>query len=397
VSQDMSAIVEILVNEKFVDEQVIDSQMMDQAMGLAIATASRSRRLSPPNPWVGAVVLSASGEVVGSGSTQAPGGSHAEVAALLEAGELARDGVLVVTLEPCNHQGRTPACTEQIIAAGISRVVVAIQDPDPLVSGSGIERLRSAGLQVSLGTRAAEVCDQLAPYLHQRLTGRAFCVVKTAMSLDARSVARDGTSQWITGPEARADAHNLRADSQAVVIGAGTALADSPSLNARDATPPATRQPNRVLLDARGRVPATGPLFDQSIAATIVFTTDSADSEALKAWRAAGAGVEIVEPQGSGVHLKQVLQVLSEKYGVLQAMVEGGAAMHAAFIEASLVDRVVAYVAPTFLGRDGRLAFDLDGPSTVMDASKWRITNTMLVGSDIRITLEPIVAAEELS
>ena len=393
----MSAIVEILVNEKFVDEQVIDSQMMDQAMGLAIATASRARRLSPPNPWVGAVVLSASGEVVGSGSTQAPGGSHAEVAALLEAGELARDGVLVVTLEPCNHQGRTPACTEQIIAAGISRVVVAIEDPDPLVSGSGIERLRSAGLQVSLGTRAAEVCDQLAPYLHQRLTGRAFCVVKTAMSLDARSVARDGTSQWITGPEARADAHNLRADSQAVIIGAGTALADSPSLNARDATPPATRQPNRVLLDARGRVPATGPLFDQSIAATIVFTTDSADAQAVEAWRAAGALVEVVEPQGSGVHLEQVLQVLASKYGVLQAMVEGGAAMHAAFIEASLVDRVVAYVAPTFLGRDGRLAFDLDGPSTVMDASKWRITNTMLVGSDIRITLEPIVGAEELS
>ena len=388
----MSAIVEILVNEKLVDEQRIE-----QAMGLAIAAASRARRLSPPNPWVGAVVLSASGEVVGSGSTQAPGGSHAEVAALLEAGESARDGVLVVTLEPCNHQGRTPACTEQIIAAGISRVIVAIEDPDPLVAGSGIERLRSAGLQVSLGTRAAEVRDQLAPYLHQRLTGRAFCVVKTAMSLDARSVARDGTSQWITGPEARSDAHNLRADSQAVIIGAGTALADSPSLNARDATPSATRQPNRVLLDARGRVPATGPLFDQSIAATIVFTTASADAEAIKAWREAGALVEVVEPQGSGVHLEQVLQLLSEKHGVLQAMVEGGAAMHAAFIEASLVDRIVAYVAPTFLGRDGRLAFDLDGPSTVMDASKWRITNTMLVGSDIRITLDPIVAAEELS
>ncbi len=385
------------MNEKLVDEQVIDSQRMDQAMGLAIATASRARRLSPPNPWVGAVVLSASGEVVGTGSTQAPGGSHAEVAALLEAGELARDGVLVVTLEPCNHQGRTPACTEQIIAAGISRVVVAIEDPDPLVAGSGIERLRSAGIEVSLGIRNAEVREQLAPYLHQRLTGRAFCVVKTAMSLDARSVARDGTSQWITGPEARSDAHNLRADSQAVIIGAGTALADSPSLNARDATPPATRQPNRVLLDARGRVPATGPLFDQSIAATIVFTTVSADASAVAAWREAGALVEVVEPQVSGVHLEQVLEVLASKYGVLQAMVEGGAAMHAAFIEASLVNRVVAYVAPTFLGRDGRLAFDLDGPSTVMDASKWRITDTMLVGSDIRITLDPIVAAEELS
>ena len=385
------------MNEKLVDEQVIDSQRMDQAMGLAIATASRARRLSPPNPWVGAVVLSASGEVVGTGSTQAPGGSHAEVAALLEAGELARDGVLVVTLEPCNHQGRTPACTEQIIAAGISRVVLAIEDPDPLVAGSGIERLRSAGIEVSLGIRNAEVREQLAPYLHQRLTGRAFCVVKTAMSLDARSVARDGTSQWITGPEARSDAHNLRADSQAVIIGAGTALADSPSLNARDATPPATRQPNRVLLDARGRVPATGPLFDQSIAATIVFTTVSADASAVAAWREAGALVEVVEPQVSGVHLEQVLEVLASKYGVLQAMVEGGAAMHAAFIEASLVNRVVAYVAPTFLGRDGRLAFDLDGPSTVMDASKWRITDTMLVGSDIRITLDPIVAAEELS
>lgn len=378
-------------------EQVIDSQMIEQAMGLAIATASRARRLAPPNPWVGAVVLSASGEVVGTGSTQAPGGSHAEVAALLEAGELARDGVLVVTLEPCNHQGRTPACTEQIIAAGISRVVVAIEDPDPLVAGSGIERLRSVGIEVSLGIRNAEVRDQLAPYLHQRLTGRAFCVLKTAMSLDARSVARDGTSQWITGPEARADAHNLRADSQAVIIGAGTALADSPSLNARDADPPATRQPNRVLLDARGRVPATGPLFDQSIAATIVFTTVSADPSAVLAWREAGALVEVVEPQGSGVHLEQVLQVLASKYGVLQAMVEGGAAMHAAFIEASLADRVVAYVAPTFLGREARLAFDLDGPSTLGDASKWRIADTMLVGSDIRITLDPVVGAEELS
>jgi diaminohydroxyphosphoribosylaminopyrimidine deaminase/5-amino-6-(5-phosphoribosylamino)uracil reductase len=144
-------------------------------------------------------------------------------------------------------------------------------------------------------------------------------------------------------------------------------------------------------------VPATGALFDQSIAATIVFTTASADASAVAAWLEAGAFVEVVEPQGSGVHLEQVLQVLASKYGVLQAMVEGGAAMHAAFIDASLVNRVVAYVAPTFLGRDARLAFDLDGPTTVMDASKWRITDTMLVGSDIRITLDPIVAAEELS
>jgi diaminohydroxyphosphoribosylaminopyrimidine deaminase/5-amino-6-(5-phosphoribosylamino)uracil reductase len=151
------------------------------------------------------------------------------------------------------------------------------------------------------------------------------------------------------------------------------------------------------LLDARGRVPATGPLFDQSIAATIVFTTLSADPSAVEAWREAGALVEVVEPQGSGVDLEQVLQVLASKYGVLQAMVEGGAAMHAAFIEASLANRVVAYVAPTFLGREARLAFDLDGPSTLGDASKWRIADTMLVGSDIRITLDPVVAAEELS
>lgn len=378
-------------------EQVIDSQMIEQAMDLAIACASRARRISPPNPWVGAVVLSASGEVVGAGATESPGGSHAEVVALLEAGAAARDGVLVVTLEPCNHQGRTPACTDLIIAAGISRVVVALGDPDALVAGSGIERLRASGIEVSGGIRSAEVREQLAPYLHQRVSGRAFCVIKTAMSLDGRSVARDGTSKWITGPEARADSHNLRADSQAVIIGAGTALADSPSLNARDATPPATRQPYRVLLDARGRVPAVGALFDQSISPTIVFTTPAAEAIAVEAWRVAGAEVEVVEAQESGVHLEQVLQVLAAKYGVLLAMVEGGAALHAAFIEASLADRVVAYVSPTFLGRDGRLAFDLDGPSTVGDASKWRITDTMLVGSDIRITLEPIVVAEELS
>lgn len=370
--------------------------MIEQAMDLAIACASRARRISPPNPWVGAVVLSASGEVVGTGATQAPGGSHAEVAALLEAGDAARGGVLVVTLEPCNHQGRTPACTDLIISAGISRVVVAIEDPDALVAGSGISRLRSSGIEVGIGTGDAKVREQLAPYLHQRVSGRAFCVIKTAMSLDGRSVARDGTSQWITGAEARSDSHNLRADSQAVIIGAGTALTDSPSLNARDAIPAAVRQPIRVLLDAVGRVPAIGPLFDQAISRTIVFTTDAADSAAVSNWRTAGAEVEVVEKQGSGVHLEQVLQVLASKYEVIQAMVEGGAALHAAFIEASLADRVVAYVAPTFLGRDGRLAFDLDGPSTVEDAVKWRITDTMLVGSDIRITLEPIVGSEEL-
>ncbi|MFM7270700.1 MAG: bifunctional diaminohydroxyphosphoribosylaminopyrimidine deaminase/5-amino-6-(5-phosphoribosylamino)uracil reductase RibD [Actinomycetes bacterium] len=363
-----------------------DERTMDTALGLAAG----ARRIAPPNPWVGCVVLAADGRVVGSAATRAPGGAHAEAGALVEAGDAARGGTAYVTLEPCDHHGRTPPCTDALITAGIARVVVAIEDPDPQVAGRGIARLRRAGVEVEVGVRDEAAAAQLAPYLHQRRTGRAFALLKTAASLDGRSAAADGSSQWITGPEARADAHGLRADSQAVIVGSGTALADRPSLTARDCDPPADRQPRRVLLDARGRVPAEGPLFDPQPGPPLVFTTAAAPADRVAEWRAAGAEVEVVDPQGGGVHLEQVLTGLATRHGVVQAMVEGGAALHGAFCDLGLADRIVAYLAPVLLGRDGRPAFDLAGPATLADAARWRIVDTTSLGADVRITLDPV-------
>jgi len=372
------------------DERATDERAMDTALDLA----ARARRIAPPNPWVGCVVVGGDGTVLGRGSTQPPGGAHAEVGALAEAGDTARGATAYVTLEPCDHHGRTPPCTGALIDAGVARVVVAVEDPDPRVAGRGIAQLRAAGIEVEVGVRAVAATVLLAPYLLQRRSGRAFALLKTAASLDGRTAAVDGTSQWITGSEARADAHGLRADSQAVIVGSGTALADRPTLTARDCDPPAERQPRRVLLDARGRVPAGGPLFDPRFGSPLVFTTATAPADRIGEWRAAGAEVEVVEPQDGGVHLEQVLVALAEHHGVVQAMVEGGAALHGAFLDHGLADRIVAYLAPVLLGRDARPAFDLAGPTTLADATRWRITDTRSLGPDVRITLDPVAAED---
>jgi diaminohydroxyphosphoribosylaminopyrimidine deaminase/5-amino-6-(5-phosphoribosylamino)uracil reductase len=338
------------------------------------------------------VVVGPDGTVVGEGTTEPPGGPHAEVGALAAAGARAWGATAYVTLEPCAHHGRTPPCTEALLAAGVARVVVALGDPDPNVAGRGIARLREQGVTVDVATGPAvdDIRRSLAPYLHHRGTGRAFCVLKTATSLDGRTAAADGTSRWITGAAARADAHELRADSQAVVVGAGTALADLPSLTVRDAAPPAVeRQPLRALLDARGRVPATGPLFDPALAPTLVVTTDRAPAERVDAWRAAGAKVETVAgaPAGDGVDLAAMLELLGRE-GVVQALVEGGAAVHGALLAAGLADRVVAYVAATVLGTGGRPALDFAGPATVDDAPRWRLGSVTRLGDDVRLDYE---------
>ncbi|MGH8992828.1 MAG: bifunctional diaminohydroxyphosphoribosylaminopyrimidine deaminase/5-amino-6-(5-phosphoribosylamino)uracil reductase RibD, partial [Acidimicrobiia bacterium] len=300
-------------------------------MAMALDLGEQGRRSAPPNPWVGCVV-ERDGQVVGTGFHRAPGEPHAEPVALAEAGERARGATAWVTLEPCNHHGRTPPCTDGLIAAGVARVVVAVTDPDPGVTGGGIERLRAAGIAVEVGPGAAAVAASLRPYLHHRTTGRPYCVLKAAASLDGRTAAADGSSQWITGPGAREDTHRLRADSQAVVIGSGTALADRPMLNVRLAEG-VSRQPTRVLLDSTGRVPAAGPLFDPALAPTLVLTTAAAAREAVKGWLEAGADVEVVAAtgDGSGVDLAAALAVLGDR-GVLQAMVEGGPTLHGALV-----------------------------------------------------------------
>jgi diaminohydroxyphosphoribosylaminopyrimidine deaminase / 5-amino-6-(5-phosphoribosylamino)uracil reductase len=366
------------------------SEPADLFMARALELARGVRRLTAPNPWVGCVIAH-DGEIVGEGATSPPGGPHAEIVALAAAGARARDATVFTTLEPCSHRGRTGPCTDALVGAGVARVVSAIEDPDPNVAGRGHAALRTAGVQVEAGVGAAEAEHLLAPYLVHRREGRSFTVLKTATSLDGRVAAADGASRWITGPAARADAHERRADSQAVVVGSGTALADAPSLTVRNAQPPLGPPPLRVLLDARGRVPATGRLFDPTLAPTLVVTTDRAPAAARRGWADAGARVEVVDAgrHGLGVDLGEALALLARD-GVLQALVEGGPTVHGALLEAGLVDRVVSYVAPLVLGAGGRAGYGLDPGPALAQAPRLRLTRVTAMGDDICLEYDAI-------
>lgn len=361
----------------------------DELMGRAITLARGARRHTAPWPAVGAVVAH-DGEIVGEGATGPfPTGPHAEVVALDAAGERARGATIYTTLEPCDHHGNTPPCTEALIEAGITRVLSAVDDPDEKVAGRGYARLRGAGIDVVTGVHEGAARRDLAPYLHHRRTGRAFVTAKVATTLDGRVAAADGSSRWITSAQARADAHELRADAQAIVVGAGTALADRPALTVRDVEVLPQHAPLRVLLDARGRVPAEGPLFDTARAPTLVVTTDRARPGAVDAWRAAGAKVETVapSPDGSGVDLDAAFIILGS-HGVLHALVEGGATLLGALVIGGHAQRLVAYVAPALLGTGGVPAFAFPGPASVEGALRFDLVDVTRVGPDVRLEYE---------
>ncbi len=320
------------------------------------AEAVRGR--TSPNPWVGAVVVPDPGDAGSwfAGATAPPGGPHAEVTALAAAGSRASNATLYVTLEPCAHQGRTPACTEAIVRAGIRRVVVAVEDPDPLVSGRGIAALRSAGVDVDLGPGSDKVGGQLAAYLKHRRTGRPWVVLKLAASLDGGIAAPDGSSRWITGEAARRDAHRLRAQSDAVMVGAGTVRNDDPALDVR--LPPGDpwfrgpdEQPERIVL---GRIPP-------------------------------GAAVEPASSMEG--ELGAVLTELGTR-GMIQVLVEGGARVAHAFHTSGLVDRYVLYLAPAlFGGSDARPLFDGPGAATIGDLWRGRVASVTSLEGDLRVEL----------
>jgi diaminohydroxyphosphoribosylaminopyrimidine deaminase/5-amino-6-(5-phosphoribosylamino)uracil reductase len=326
----------------------------DEQMQRAIELGASVRASTPPNPWVGCVLETVDGHRF-EGATQPVGGPHAEAVALAAAraagAELA-GATAWVTLEPCSHHGRTPPCADALAEAGVARVVVGIEDPDPQVAGRGVARLRDAGVEVVRGVRADAVEDELAPDLVHRRTGRPYVVLKLAASLDGRTAAPDGTSRWITGPEARADAHALRAESDAILVGAGTVRADDPSLTVRDA--PAPRgDPVRVVL---GRAPA-------------------------------GAKVHpCLERSGD---LGAVLDELGG-LGHLQLLVEGGAAVAHGFHHAGLVDRYVLYLAPALFGGDDAPGlFAGPGARTIGDVQRGAIRSVTPLGADLRIDLVP--------
>ena len=360
------------------------------ALDRACELAGRGAGTALPNPVVGCVLLSPSGDVVGEGFHQRAGGPHAEVMALGVAGDGAAGATAVVTLEPCNHTGRTGPCTEALLAAGVARVVVAVRDPWPTAAG-GIERLRAAGLTVLdlSEARAAEAGDPAVTgpaaaadrngavaravgaaedvnrvWLGAARNQRPFVTLKAAISIDGRVAAEDGTSQWISSPASRAEVHELRRLVDSIAVGSGTVFADDPQLTARDADGRVTgRQPLRVVIDSRGRTPSTARVFDDA-APTLLATVDRF-----------GAGAD------GRVDLAAVLAQLYRD-GRRHLLVEGGPRLAAAFLDARLVDEVLIYLAPLLLGA-GRSALEGGAVRTLADAHRAELRELRRLGPDV--------------
>ena len=316
-------------------------------MEYSLSLARRSLGLSSPNPAVGAVVVK-DGEVVGEGNTQPPGQFHAEVVALEQAGAASHGGEIFVTLEPCCFAGRTPPCTRAIIDSGVSKVHIATTDPNPKVSGQGILELEKAGIEVLMGEsrRAAErVVEGYTKYI---TTGRPFVTAKFAASLDGKIATRSGESQWITGPEARQRAHELRRCADAIIVGSGTVQADNPRLTARDPQGnPIDRQPTLVVVDTRARVSTNSLVFDQPGRAILAANEISSGTRSRLEQR--GVDVVTVPANEAGIDLNALLDLLGKRE-LTNVLIEGGGTLLGSFFDQGLVEKVVAFMAPAIIG-----------------------------------------------
>ncbi|MDF9391813.1 bifunctional diaminohydroxyphosphoribosylaminopyrimidine deaminase/5-amino-6-(5-phosphoribosylamino)uracil reductase RibD [Methylococcus capsulatus] len=355
-------------------------------MAHALRLAEKGLYTTDPNPRVGCVLVQGN-EVVGEGWHQRAGGPHAEIVALRDAGERARDATAYVTLEPCSHHGRTPPCADALIEAGVRRVAVAMQDPNPRVAGRGLERLRRAGIDVSCGLLWQEA-ERLNPGFIKRMrSGLPFVRSKLAMSLDGRTALASGESKWITGEVARQDVHRLRARSSAIVTGIGTVRADDPLLSARPDEATDLEQPARVILDSRLRSPANARVFRQA-GRTLVLTTAS-DPPARQALLNAGAEVLEVQPDAAGrPELTAVLRLLG-RMEFNEVLFEAGATLNGALLLAGVVDEWTVYLAPCVLGDEARGLFRLPGLAGMADRQELAIVDARRVGRDMRLILRP--------
>jgi diaminohydroxyphosphoribosylaminopyrimidine deaminase / 5-amino-6-(5-phosphoribosylamino)uracil reductase len=357
----------------------VDEEAM---MRRALALAERGRGIVSPNPLVGAV-LAREGRVVGEGWHEGPGTPHGEAMAIAAAGEAARSATLFATLEPCDHHGRTPPCTRAILQAGVARVVVAAGDPHPLVDGRGFARLRQAGVVVEVGLLREEAERQNEAFRTHVRTGLPLVVLKMAATLDGKVAAHDGSSRWITGEAARAEVHRMRAAADAVVVGAGTALADDPALTVRD--PGYRGEPVlRVLVDARGRVPATRRLFDGA-APTLVANVEQAPGDRLDEWREAGADVALLPGGPGGVSIPALFAHLGKR-DVQLALVEGGPTLAWSAVREGSVNRLVLFVAPLLVGGTGAPGIlGGEGVAPIGDGVHAEITSVERVGDDLKV------------
>ncbi len=381
------------------------SRMMARAFELARAV----RGTTSPNPAVGAVIVDGL-QIVGEGATQPPGapdpssrfgrpqlrpgGPHAEVMALREAGARARGATMYVTLEPCAHFGRTPPCTDAIIEAGLARVVVAVGDPDPRVAGRGLNQLREAGIEVSLGDGAAEGAVHYEAYAHHRRSGRPFVTAKFAASLDGRIASTSGDSRWISGPQTLQWAHQHRPLFDAMLVGVETIIVDNPQLTARpERWTGAVPQPMRVVVDSRGRTPLESRVLDGTdTSRTLIATTDAAPGEFREVMASRGVEVAVLpgDPAAEGrVSLAALLELLGQERGVVSLLVEGGGEVLGSFFDQRLINKVTAVVAPMIIGGDAQTAVRGRGAERMRDVLRLNHMNVERLGADLLVTGYP--------
>jgi diaminohydroxyphosphoribosylaminopyrimidine deaminase/5-amino-6-(5-phosphoribosylamino)uracil reductase len=354
-------------------------------MALALALARRGLGRTAPNPPVGCVLVK-NDRVVGRGWTQPAGRPHAEAEALRRAGDAAKGATAYVTLEPCNHHGATPPCTEALISADVARCVVAWSDPDPNVAGRGLDRMRAAGIAIETGVGADDAAELYRGYTLQRRDGRPSVTLKLATTLDGRLATRRGESQWITGPEARTHAHRLRATHDAVMVGSGTAVADNPRLSVR--LPGLDdRQPLRVVVDGRLRVPLTHDLVARAREhPTLLITRSDALADRRAAYESAGVTVVPVALGRDGTLSPfAALQALGAR-GITRVLVEGGSMLAAGLSRAALVDELVWFRAPRVIGGDGVPAIAGFGLERLASTPAFERTGSQCVGPDLMET-----------
>lgn len=361
-------------------------------MSRALHLAARGRYTTSPNPNVGCVLVR-DGLVVGEGYHRRAGEPHAEVHALRAAGERTRGATAYVTLEPCSHHGRTPPCADALIAAGVGRVVVAMEDPNPLVAGRGLRRLAAAGIAVQVGLLQGEA-EALNPgFIRRMRTGRPRVQVKLAASLDGRTALANGQSQWITGPAARADVQRWRAQSSAILSGTDTVLIDDPSLNVRWHELPASvravypeaelRQPIRILLDSQQRLIPQARLF--ALPGEVWLARSRAEGH----WPAAVSQLELPLSAASGkLDLAALLQTLGQK-GINDLWVEAGPRLAGALLQAQLVDELILYLAPKLMGQQARGLLALPEFVSMDRVPTLTLSDLRQVGGDVRLTLRP--------
>lgn len=357
-----------------------DYQYMQLAITLARATAGQTS----PNPCVGAVLVK-NGETISTGVHLKAGSPHAERLAIQAAGENAKDATLYVTLEPCSHHGRTPPCADLIIEARIKKVFVASLDPNPLVAGKGIEKLKSAGIEVEIGLCEEDALELNKMFFHYIQNQTPFVTIKGAVSLDGKIAAKTGDSKWITSDEARQDVHSLRHEHDAILVGINTILQDNPLLTTR--RPQGGKNPVRIILDTELKIPLSAKVVQDPSSETIIFTGSHIDTN--KAKQLTGLGVEVISLDSERISVQEVLRILGEK-NITSLLVEGGSEVHASFVEEEAFQQIILYIAPKMIG--GRAATPFisgDGADLVKNGKKLTFINVEKIGPDLKITAKP--------